>query len=212
MVGVVRFDRDEVLDRAARVFWRDGFEATSIQDLEKATGLGRGSLYNSFGDKAALFRAVLSRYGKTEGAPPLRHLGEFDVFTGLSRMLHAIATRMGEPGRPPGCLVTNTCAAGGGGAPTEAQIADGIRAMEAALEVAFVRARDQGQLALGADPLRLARFYCAVVQSLGVMHRALGDSATLNDIVMTALSAWPGPNEIAETATDLNSDALPSGR
>jgi TetR/AcrR family transcriptional repressor of nem operon len=192
MVGVRRFDREDVLDRAARVFWRDGFEATSIQNLEKATGLGRGSLYNAFGDKAALFRAVLARYGETEGAPPLRHLNEPDVFTGLSRMLHAIAARMGEPGRPRGCLVTNTCAAGGGGVPTEAQMAVGIRAMEAALEAAFLRACAQGQLAPDADPQRLARFFCAVVQSLGVMHRALGDTETLQDIVLTALSAWPG--------------------
>jgi hypothetical protein len=51
----------------------------------------------------------------------------------------------------------------------------------------------RNQLARDADPLRLARFYCAVVQSLGVMHRVLGDPVTLQDIVQTALSAWPTP-------------------
>ena len=121
----------------------------------------------------------------------MRHLNEADVFAGLSSILHAITARMAEPGRPRGCLVTNTCAVGGGGASTDAQIAEGVRAMEAALEFSVLRAQDQGQLASGADPLRLARFYCAVVQSLGLMHRALGDAATLQDIVQTALSAWP---------------------
>ena len=179
-----------MLDRAALVFWRHGFEATSIQDLEEATGLGRGSLYNSFGDKAALFRAVLARYGETEGAPPC-----------------VISTK---PMYLPGCRAY--CMRSPRGWPNP----DGRAAAWSRIPVLLVavalplthkslkvcapwrrplnrvlRAQDQGQLASGADPLRLARFYCAVVQSLGLMHRALGDAATLQDIVQTALSAWP---------------------
>ncbi|WP_232280440.1 TetR/AcrR family transcriptional regulator [Sphingomonas sp. PAMC 26605] len=200
MAGVARFDRGEVLDRAARVFWRQGYDATSIQDLEAATSLGRGSLYNAFGDKAALFRAVLVRYGETEGAAPLCHLGDPDVLVGLTRMLHAIVERMRTSDRPRGCLITNTCIAGGGGMPTELQIAENMRAMEALFEAAFVRARDSGQIADTVDPLRLSRFYCGIVQSLGVMHRALGDCATLNDIVTVALSKWPYPDKDRNTA------------
>ncbi len=194
MAGVRRFDRDDVLDLAARIFWQQGFERTSIQDLEQATGLGRGSIYNAFGDKAALFQAALVRYAETEGTGPLRQLDDADVFAGLSRMLHAIVERMDAPDRPRGCLIAATCAAGGGGRPTEAQVAAGVRAMEDVLEAAFARARDDGRIAPGAEPRRLARFYCAVVQSLGVMHRALGDRATLDDIVETALLAWPQPD------------------
>src|SRR5258707_15806395 len=122
MAGVRRFDREEVLDSAALLFWRNGFDGTSVQDLEVATGLGRGSLYNAFGDKAGLFRAALARYAEQQGGPPLRHLADTDVFAGLSRMLREIVDRMREPGRPRGCLVTNTCANGGGGASTKAQI------------------------------------------------------------------------------------------
>lgn len=192
MAGIKSFDKNEVLDRAARVFWRCGFAATSIQDLEAATGIGRGSLYNAFGNKASLFHAVLARYGETEGGPPLRHLAGPDIFAGLSRMLHEIASRMDDVDRPPGCLITNTCASGGGGTPTETQIAAGVRGMEAALEAAFTKAKADGQLSPNADARRLARFYCAVVQSLGVMHRAVRDPATLEDIVTTALEAWPG--------------------
>ena len=207
MAGVKRFSREDVLDRAAQVFWREGFEATSIGNLEAATGIGRGSLYNAFGDKAALFRAVLARYGETEGAPPLRHLADADVFAGLARMLHDIAARMGAAGRPRGCLITNTCATGGGGPETDAQVAGGVQAVEAALEAAFARARDEGQLAPGTDPRPLARFYCAVVQSLGVMHRALGEAAGLHDIVATALRAWPHPRGQGVTAASAEAQA-----
>ena len=56
------FDETEVLDRALLTFWRVGYDACSIRDLVKSTGLQRQSLYNGFGDKDALFLAVLKRY------------------------------------------------------------------------------------------------------------------------------------------------------
>lgn len=56
------FDRDQVLDRALDVFWSQGYEGTSLSDLESATGLGRQSIYNAFGDKRALFVESLDRY------------------------------------------------------------------------------------------------------------------------------------------------------
>ena len=68
------FDAEKVLATAADVFWRRGYEVVSIQDLEAATGLGRGSLYNAFGDKEGLFIAALDRYIERHGAAPFRHL------------------------------------------------------------------------------------------------------------------------------------------
>ena len=191
MAGVKRFDQDVVLDQAARTFWRQGYDATSIQDLEAATGLGRGSIYNAFGDKQGLFLAVLARYGETFGAPPLRHLDDADVGRGLRLMLEAIAARMDDPEKPRGCLMTNSCLAGGGSSPVDAQVALSVRAIEAALEAAFARARAEGQIPPTAEPRRLARFYCAVMQSLGVMHKALGDRETLNDVIEVAMRVWP---------------------
>lgn len=57
-----KFDEQTVLNQALQVFWAKGFEATSYDDLVKATGLGRGSLIAAFGDKAGLFGAVLDYY------------------------------------------------------------------------------------------------------------------------------------------------------
>ena len=56
------FDEHEVLDRAVELFWDRGYEATSVADLEKHLGVGRQSLYNTFGDKRELFLRSLSRY------------------------------------------------------------------------------------------------------------------------------------------------------
>src|SRR5881296_3008233 len=56
------FDVDKALERALRMFWRKGFEGTSLSDLTKAMGINRPSLYAAFGNKEALFRKALDRY------------------------------------------------------------------------------------------------------------------------------------------------------
>ena len=75
MVRPREFDRDEVLDRAMRVFWEKGYAATSTDDLLAAMNIGRQSLYNAFGDKRRLYLEALERYqaNSTSG-----HLGRLN--------------------------------------------------------------------------------------------------------------------------------------
>src|SRR4030088_150825 len=61
------FDREEALQKAMEVFWSRGYEATSIQDLVKHMGINRQSLYDTFGDKHALYLKTLDRYREIEG-------------------------------------------------------------------------------------------------------------------------------------------------
>ncbi len=56
------FDRDEVLQKALQVFWERGYESTSVQHLVDAMGIGRASLYATFGSKHGLFCAVMDDY------------------------------------------------------------------------------------------------------------------------------------------------------
>ena len=187
------FDRETVLDQVGRLFWRLGYDVVSVPDLESATGLGRGSLYNAFGDKEGLFLAALDRYVAKYGTEPFRHLGGRDVARGIRLMLDAIIARMSDPANPRGCLLTNTSLAFGTGSKRiDAEVAKRVGAMETVLEEAIARARDEGQIPADADPKQLARFYCAVAQSLGVTHKAMGDAAALRDIVTVAMKTWPG--------------------
>jgi len=57
-----QFDKQEVLERAVELFWRNGFSATSIQNLVNHLGINRASLYDTFGGKDALFRQALEYY------------------------------------------------------------------------------------------------------------------------------------------------------
>ncbi|MFN0313680.1 MAG: TetR/AcrR family transcriptional regulator [Burkholderiales bacterium] len=58
------FDKAEVVARALELFWTHGYEATSIEDLSGHLGIGRASLYNTFGDKRGVLQAALDLYGQ----------------------------------------------------------------------------------------------------------------------------------------------------
>src|ERR1700761_9117843 len=62
MVGVRQFDEQEVIALALDVFWRKGLNDATMQDLAAATGVQRGSLYNAYGDKEAIFLRAFDRY------------------------------------------------------------------------------------------------------------------------------------------------------
>src|SRR5438132_95237 len=68
------FDSDVVLDKAVETFREKGLDGTSMEDLEKATGLRRASLYGAFGDKRELYLAALKRYQGTRGVRLLEEL------------------------------------------------------------------------------------------------------------------------------------------
>ena len=59
------FDEHQVIEKVMTVFWDKGYEATTMQDLVKASGLLKGSLYGAFGDKQALYMAALKHYNRT---------------------------------------------------------------------------------------------------------------------------------------------------
>ncbi len=62
MAGKKAFDPQQVLEKAMNAFWERGYEGISIEDLVQCTGIGRGSLYDTFGDKHSLYLAALDRY------------------------------------------------------------------------------------------------------------------------------------------------------
>lgn len=57
-----QFVREEALDQAVELFWQQGYEATSIQNLVDKMGINRSSLYDTFGDKQQLFLVAMDRY------------------------------------------------------------------------------------------------------------------------------------------------------
>lgn len=107
-----KFDADAVIRSARSVFWRNGFEGSSLPELEQATGLNRSSLYHAFGSKRGLFDAAVDSYLDEIVRPRLRILTEAPVppdavrtyLTGMKAALLAPASASAENG----CLMVNT--------------------------------------------------------------------------------------------------------
>ena len=194
MAGVKQFDQDAVVERAMMLFWRRGYGGPSIQDLEKATRLRRGSLYNAFGDKQGLFVAALKRYESTVGQERIRQLSNPDAYEAIEGFLNTVVAQMSEPSRPRGCLHTNTSLEFPN-APDEVLRVIGERTagIEGAIYTVLRRAQAEGMLDPQADARALARFYLGIAKGIGVLHKVFGDASPLRDIVRIAMSKWPHP-------------------
>ncbi|HEU0029281.1 MAG TPA: TetR/AcrR family transcriptional regulator [Kofleriaceae bacterium] len=185
------FDRDAVLDRAVELFWKQGYEATSIGDLTEHLEIGRQSLYDTFGDKHALYVAALDRYRERYGGlatdalakpGPLRK----QVREVLRTIIDA-TTRTGQS-----CMLVNAVAER---CPHDDDVRERFCANTAVIEEAFVRrflqARRDGELASGIDPRALARYFVTTINGLqisargGVERRALDQSADVAVSILT---------------------------
>lgn len=186
------FDVDAALDRAVEVFWRHGYEGTSLHDLTAAMGINRPSLYAAFGNKEALFRRAVARYAETDLAYAREAFEQSTAHAVIETFLRANVEALTRPGRPAGCLSIQ----GGLSCATDnAHIAGFLAASrlagEAALATRLARAVDEGDLPVDTDPAALARFVMAVSEGHAV-HAAAGvDRASLHASVTIALQAVP---------------------
>lgn len=104
-----QFDKDEVLSKAMLAFWRHGYEATSMQDLVDCTGINRGSLYATFGDKRALFLASLHMYDDGLRRRMLSELEQgFAPIEAIRRLFLAFVEAAPPLDGNKGCFLTNT--------------------------------------------------------------------------------------------------------
>jgi TetR/AcrR family transcriptional repressor of nem operon len=173
------FIRTEALQKAIEVFWTHGYDATSMTDLQKGLGIGRQSLYNTFGDKHQLFHEALDHYVSMSEAD---FACRFDDEAGIEVIrehfrLSVQQLTAGEPRR--GCLIMNT---GIERAPHDAHAASlverGLGCMHRSFSRALHNARDRGEIAGEMDVESVAAALTAQNAGLAVMGRS-GASAEL---------------------------------
>ncbi|WP_207230993.1 TetR/AcrR family transcriptional regulator [Bradyrhizobium sp. Leo121] len=105
------FDETEILGRALRVFWRQGYEGASLNDLLDATGLTKSSLYAAFGSKADLFRRVVEYFYSEHLGFRQNALDEPTPRRIVERLLFGTVDLHTGPNTPPGCLETGAALA-----------------------------------------------------------------------------------------------------
>jgi AcrR family transcriptional regulator len=186
------FDVDLALDRALHVFWRKGYEGTSLSDLTKAMRINRPSLYAAFGNKEALFRKTLDRYSKGPTAFSADALRAPTARGVVERLLRGTVDLLTDRRTPRGCLMVQSALACGDAADSIRQeLASRREAGEAALRRRFQRAKREGDLPSNADPADLARYVTTVMHGMAVLGAGRATRPQLLRVMETALQAWP---------------------
>jgi len=192
MAGKKSFQPEQALDKAMGLFWKQGYEGTSIEDLVQYMGLGRGSLYDTFGDKHALYLAALSQYLAKYQAQAVEFLEQTGRLSEiLERFFQAfIEELVSDPARR-GCFLVNASVEM---APHDPEVNTIVQSALQEIEEGFyrllIKAQVAGDLSWTQDPHQLAHFLSGVLVSIRVMARAKRDRRVLQDVVKTALAVF----------------------
>ncbi|MEM8904305.1 MAG: TetR/AcrR family transcriptional regulator [Actinomycetota bacterium] len=169
-----KFDDDDVLDRAVATFWRSGWTATSIRDLEKELELKAPSIYRRFGSRTGLGVAVLDHYvERVIRSRVAKYLsGDGDPLVNIEDFLVTSVTP-GDDGRLLGCLVTTVGLEGAGVEPElRRPLAEGRAEIERGLRGEVRRAIGTGRLGGDADEDAVVAMLTLVMQGLMALARA----------------------------------------
>lgn len=185
-----QFEHGAVLLRALEVFWRQGYAATTIDNLAAAMGINKPSLYNAYGDKQAIYRQAFAAFmAQVEQEVSAALAGSADIRDALTRFFDgALAVYCaGDP--PLGCFAVCTATAEAA-AHTEIQkdLAAVIAGLDAMLTARYAQALADGQISPQPAPGDRARLTQAVLHSLAVRARAGEARASLAHLAAQAVA------------------------
>jgi AcrR family transcriptional regulator len=179
--------RDAIVDAAAELMYVHGVAGTSVDKVLAASGAGKSQMYHYFKNKDQLVEAVIDRYLTQilENQPAIFTLASWPDFDAWTEQLLDVQRRAGAPiPCPLGNLAGEL-----GDDPKVAPLLDrAYRTWESHLTHGLERLRDQGELAPGADPARLAQTAMACVQGGLLLAHIRGDLTVLQDALRLAVT------------------------
>lgn len=185
------FDVDTALDLALHVFWRKGYEGTSMSDLTEAMGITKPSLYAAFGNKEDLFRKALDRYVDGPGGYYQAGLEKPTAREAVEHILYGAADAMSDPSNP-GCLAVQGALCCGEAAETIKQELAARRAKgEEDLRERLAHAIAEGDLPSEADAGDIARYVSAILQGMAVQAAGGASRDQLRKLADMAMRSWP---------------------
>lgn len=183
------FEIDVALERAMQAFWAKGYEATSMDDLCQATGLGKSSLYAAFGDKQSIYGLALERYEEAAVRRIRAAMTEAaSVKTGLRDFVQQlIEDILAGPGRR-GCFIGN-CAADviKGDRAAAARVKRSLDRVEATFRDVLFIGQARGEFGKSQDIEAMARFITSGIQGLRLVGKANPSRDVLEDVARIML-------------------------
>ena len=187
------FDVDAALDSALELFWKHGYEGTSLTMLTEALGINVPSLYAAFGNKETLFRRALERYLESPATYMTDALKEATARGVAEKVMRGSIDLVTHPNYPGGCLlVQGAMSASPQGIPIR-QTLSGVRAGgEARIRERFEQAIAEGDLPPTADAAKLARFVMTMNCGFAVQAAGGATRSQLEEVAEIAMQCWPG--------------------
>src|SRR6516162_155463 len=182
------------LGKALDLFRKDGFAATSLDDLSAATGMNRPSLYGAFGDKRELYIKSYQRYRDDARAAMIDIFREELPIRQRLQRIYAVALDIYLSGESPrGCFTVMTAASEAVADPEiRGMVLEGFSELDKAFASCFRRAKENGKLPASADPLALAQLASATIHTIAVRARAGVQRKELEAIVGGAIGVMIG--------------------
>ena len=189
------YEPEVALGKALHLFRKDGFAATSLDDLSAATGMNRPSLYAAFGDKRELYIKSYQRY-RTDARAAMIEIfrGELPIRERLER-IYAVALDiyLGVASEPQGCFTVMTAASEAVADPEiRAMVLDGFTELDKAFASCFRRAKEKGELPPSTDPVVLAQLASATIHTIAIRSRARVPRKELEAIAKGAIAVMCG--------------------
>lgn len=186
------FDAECALDRALEVFWGKGYEGATLDDLTKAMGINRPSLYAAFGNKESLFRSAIGRYLEGPAAYVEAALAAPTARAVAEQLLHGSVKMLTNRRHPRGCLIVHGALASGETASCiQRELAAKRAEGQNAIRKRFQRAIDEGDLPEAANAAALACFVSTVIHGMAVAAADGAGRAKLEAVAALALQGWP---------------------
>jgi TetR/AcrR family transcriptional repressor of nem operon len=176
------FDYEAVVEKAMLLFWRQGYQNTSIDDIETATGLTKGSLYKAFDNKRDLFEKCLGHYMVRDSYKAIfMRMVDRPLIETYAHILDLLIESSGSDSkRPCGCLATNVIREL---STSESELAkeasEGLAGMQQAMEFRLSWAKEKGEFRRDTDIKALASLMMVTLQGMVILSTSTKDAASM---------------------------------
>jgi AcrR family transcriptional regulator len=185
------FEIDDAIEKATGLFWRKGYEGTSLSDLTKEIGISPPSFYFAFGSKEGLFKKVIERYFAKQSKIAEAAFRKPTPRAVATHFLNGYADMLTDPHHAPGCLAMNSSLPCASGDPLREWLAELREQTRKRFRDRFAEARGGEGLPAGVEADSLARLVLIIAWGMAVEAQSGASRKDLRRTIALALPVWP---------------------